>query len=270
MGLSITTATIRGGTLAALIGTGAKYAAFMSDTEIQEAIDEAISDVQLALSTRFDVTTFKPWFGPGPRPDDVDAVGPTPGPAAEAIEYEPPYDWPARNPGDGWPRVLTRIRPVVEIMDSVVVFPGGSVNSAPLPSSWFRYDFWGEVMIAPNNWSAPFFATGFQQVFLGQFQGRIPQSLGLNYRAGLTASDLKTRFNGISRLVQLRAEMRLMPKLALKMNPSLLTSQSADGLSQSRSSGYPFKDLEDRVKAEADGLEETFKRRLDGPELVVL
>jgi hypothetical protein len=91
----------------------------------------------------------------------------------------------------------------------------------------------------------------------------------LHYKAGLGADGIK-RIPRIKRLVELRSAIRLLPSLSLIVNPTGVTSQSGDGLSESRASGFVFKDLEDRLQHEADEHLNAILDRWDGPQFMVL
>jgi hypothetical protein len=76
----------------------------------------------------------------------------------------------------------------------------------------------------------------------------------MKYRAGMDEQDWN-RFPQINRLVALRAAIACLPTLALRINPTQVTSKSADGLSISRGSGYVFKDFEERLEKEAEAVQ---------------
>lgn len=248
---------LRQGLLRGLIGPGAPHESFPDD-ELAEALLDATSSVEQDLSTRFRVTTFRSHPGPGPAPaprgaDDVEA----------------PYPWPSPLPGEGFIRLQTRVRPVIEVLGMQIVLPGAVGGRVEIPSSWFRLDsLAGEVVLMPSL-GGPALAFGLPLAFPALFASRLPQSLLLTYRAGLGAAGL-ARWPKLRRLVLLRAALQILPALAPLANPGFLTSLSADGLSQSRASGYAFKDLEERLSGEADALKGTFLDLWDGPALGML
>jgi len=74
----------------------------------------------------------------------------------------------------------------------------------------------------------------------------------------------------INHLIGLRAAISYLPILSMRVNPSGATSVSADGLSISRSSGYAFHDLEDRLKAEADDMQNQVLDAWEGPSALTI
>ncbi|MBI3131474.1 MAG: hypothetical protein HYZ13_09125 [Acidobacteria bacterium] len=228
---------------------------------MESALTEATASVEQELSTRFRVTRFRGHLGPGPVP----AL-----PKGEVAEWEGPYPWPSPLPGEGFLRLPTRVRPVVEVLGAQVVLPGGGTGRVELPATWFRFEAWaGEILLAPALGAAPLMAVGLPMTFPTLFAGRLPQSVLLAYRAGLGTTGIQ-RWPKLRRLVLLRAALRLLPALALEMNPGLLTSLSADGLSQARTSGYALKELDERLAIEVEELKASLLDLWEGPSLGVL
>jgi hypothetical protein len=62
----------------------------------------------------------------------------------------------------------------------------------------------------------------------------------------------------------------LMPTLSLWVNPGQFSSESADGLSQSRSSAYVFRDMEERLGKEAEALLNRILDVWEGPSVLYL
>ena len=262
MGASgVTTQSIRNGFLFGLIGPSGRYVGF-PDAAIDDAIDEAERQVEQELSTRLEVTEFQGSMGPG---------APTLLASDFPVEAEASYPWPALLPGDGWPLFRVRVRPLVELVSFTVSFPGGIVSPVDLSLDWFRTDhLLGEIVMAPSRINAPLAFSGLSAPLVGLSSRQVPQSVLIRYRAGLGKNGLN-RWPKIGRLVQLYATIQLLPQLSFLMNPEVLTSESADGLSQSRGSGFVFKDMEDRLQAEADKTREALLGLWDGPgSLVVL
>lgn len=251
---------LRQGLLRGLLSPGASMENF-PDTELETALLEATASVEQELSTRFRVTTFRGHLGPGPAP----AI-----PKGEVGEMEGPYPWPSPCPGEGFLRFQVRVRPLIEVIGARVVLPGGGASRVELPTSWFRFDGQvGELILAPALGAAPLMAVGLPIAFPTLFSGRLPQSLLLTYRGGLGTAGIQ-RWPKLRRLVLLRAALQVLPALALEMNPGLLTSMSADGLSQSRSSGYALKELDDRLSSEAEALKASILDLWEGAALGVL
>jgi hypothetical protein len=231
------------------------------DDALTAAIEEAEGFVERELGTRFAVTQFRSYMAAAAEP-----VPPTPGPGQDAVEYEPPYQWPGYTPGDGYPRIRTRVRPLLEVTALKLNLPGSIVAPYTVPLGWLRVDRTiHEVMVAPSAGTVPF---GLAQArwWTGL---RLPQSALLEYRAGLGADGLK-KWPQVLRLVKLHAAIAFLPTAGLILNPTVSTSESADGLSQSRSNGYVFKDLEDRLRSEAEALMLSMRNVWEGPGLFVL
>lgn len=253
----VTADSLQKGLLMGLIGPGRPFAGL--DPEVlEDAILDAEAEVEQDLSIRFAVTEFRGFLGVG-----------TP-PRAAGIEEEGPYEWPGSQPGDRFPVFRLRVRPVVELLEVKVSFPGGITAPISLGLDWFRVDHdLGEVTLAPQGATAPLFAAGLCAPFVGLTGRQLPDSVLISYRAGLGPDGL-LRFRKIKRLVALRAALHVLPTLSAIANPTALSSQSADGLSETRSSGYIFKDLEDRLRMEADEAMDHLRGLLEGPSLSVL
>ncbi len=253
----ITAATLRAGLLSGLIGPGARFES-ISNGDLDGAILEAEAWVEQELSTRLQIKEFQSGMGVGPWD------------AAADPEQEGPYVWPGSIPSDGFPRLRSKVRPLVELKGVTLSFPGGIQSPVAMPLSWFRVDHIpGEVLIAPSPMGAPFMFTGMAGPVIGLTGRQLPDAVLLNYTAGLGPAGL-AKWPQVGRLVALRASIQVLPQLSLLANPEILTSLSADGLSQSRASGFVYKDLEDRLQAEADMVRDHLLGLWDGPDLMVL
>jgi len=251
--------------LPTLIGPTGRYAGVFQDEDIQERVDEAAALTQQRLSTRFAPTTFNSWSGPGAKPLNVPA-DPEAVPAVEAVEYEGPYMWPTVPANAGFLSFRLRVRPVIELLPGCHLrLPGTISPGLTLNREWFRLNAMSnEITLMPTYGTGTLFTTALMPYGVFNFiSQRLPDALDLNYRAGMTADDW-IRFPQVNRLVALRAGISLLPILSMRINPAGLTSISADGLSQSRGSGYVFKDLEDRLTAEADGIQNQILDAWDG------
>jgi hypothetical protein len=114
---------------------------------LADAIAEGQLQVERALGTRFAVTQFIPQFDSGadPVPDQTN------GPA----EYEPYYQWPGALPGDGFPRIKTRIRPLQSVVSLMLTVPGTLISQFTFENSWLRCDRKSsEIVIAPTGGNA--------------------------------------------------------------------------------------------------------------------
>ena len=231
----------------------------IADTDIlQREIDAARAWVERDMSTRFSVTRMRGWFGPGLKPT-----------AAEGEEYESAYDYPGRYPGDGYQRFVTRVRPIKQFLGGQIKLPGVTFAVADLPVDWFRFQEFGELMMAPAMFGAPFVSSAALQSLVGFSRGRLPQAVILDYKAGLDDDDLK-RFPQLDRMVELKAMDRMLVTLSTIMNPEAIANESADGLSQSRSSNFVYKDLAERLEAELKKERDSLCAVWDGPDLLVL
>ena len=247
------------GLLRGLIGPGAPFASVDPDA-LDELITQAEKDVERELSTRLVVTSFQGYMGTGPAPavDDV-------------TENEGPYDWPPASPGDLFPRFKVRVRPAVQLTSFTIILPGGIQTEITLPLDWFRMDqLQGELMVSPSLTSAPMQAAGLMgPLMLGLADRQIPKSVLIGYQAGLGPDGL-ARYPKVKRLIALRAAILILPELSMLENPLGLTSQSADGLSESRGSGFVFKDMEERLQGEADKCKEALLDLWDGVPFLVM
>jgi hypothetical protein len=243
---------VRSQILPTLIGHGGRYSNFVNPSTLEDHCIDAIREVEQKLSTRMTVTVFRGWLGPGSKPANIAAVvGP---PAVEAIEYEGAYAWPSMCPSDGFLSWKLRHRPVQEVIVGNFRIPGSFAPGIEIKASWMRVDPYGDITLMPQYGSAALVLPNLPFGLFNWMQQRINGSMLWEYRAGMTESDWG-RFPQVNRLIGIRAALKYLPVLSLKINPSGLTSQSADGLSQSRSSGYVFKDIEERLKAEADDIQ---------------
>ena len=247
------------GLLRGLLGPHGPFSHVLPE-DLDELITQAETDVETELSTRLVVTSFTGYMG-------------TDAPAAQAAgcELEGPYDWPPANPGDWFPRFRPRIRPVQALTGFQIILPGGIETVITLPLDWFRVDHaQGEFMVSPSLTSAPLQAAGLMgPLMLGLADNQIPKSVLLSYTAGMGPAEW-TRYPKVKRLVALRAAILILPQLSFLENPLGLTSQSADGLSESHSSGFIYKDMEERLQAEADKIHDAILDQWDGPQFMVM
>lgn len=258
-GSGVDIAYLKQGYLAALLSRIKSLASF-PDPQIQDAIDEAEASVQRDFGVRFDVTHFHPDRSAGEQADFAATV-----PPSEPEEYEAPYDWPGKLPGDGYNRILLRVRPIVEVIKVTLQFPGAIMGVFSIPLDWIRVDrATHQLLVAPSAGSA-----GYATIFgLGMTKYRTPMSVNIEYRAGLGPDGLK-KWPLFKRLVALRAVLYLLPVFAAWVNPTGITSESADGLSQSRSA-YAFKDYNDALTKEAEDVEIKILAQWDGPQLMIM
>lgn len=258
MPLSVDPTYVRTNILPGLIGTGAPFNAAVTDPQIQEAITNASAMAEQRLSTRFTVTEFRGFFGPGLRPDDDATQNPP-------LEYEDPYIWPSLVPGEGYLRWLPRVRPLVQVIKGTLYLPGVSVSPVPLDPSWIRCEYrkpGGEIVLMPLYGSTPFALPQLPFGFISLAEQRIPLGVLWDYEAGLRPGDF-ARYPQLNRLVGLMAGVMVLPGLAMKINPTGKTSESADGLSVGRQA-YPFNDLEERLKAELQEIQDEILNAWDG------
>ena len=251
--------------LPTLIGIGARYANVINPAEIQERVMEEKHLAEQRLSTRFEITEFRGWMGPGSRPEDIPAIPAAPPlPAVEAVEYEGPYQWPSLAPGAGYLEWRMNYRPVIEIIKGTLVLPGTIQPGIDILSEWLRTDsLGGEGTLMPRYGMA---ALVLPNLPFGLFQfmkSRIPKSMLWNYSAGMGEHEWRL-YPQINRMVALKTAIGLLPTLSLRINPSGATSTSADGLSVSRKSGYAFLDIEERLKKEYEAIEQQTLDAWDG------
>lgn len=251
--------------LPTILGPGGRCDGVLDPEVIQTYVDEAAAEVQQRLSTRFVVTRFQGWMGPGIRPQGTVAV-PADGvnPAVEALEYEAPHLWPNISPSAGYLSWRMLVRPIVEMQKGILRLPGSHTPGVEIQPDWLRVNpHSSEITLMPSYGSAAMVTPSLPFGLFNWMHQRVPEAVAWHYRAGMTDEDWR-RFPQINRLVGLRAAIMVLPVLSMRINPSGLTSQSADGLSQSRSSGYVFKDLEERLKNEADAIQSQVLDAWDG------
>ena len=256
MPLQVDASYLRSRILPGLIGLSGRYANFADPDSLDAAVAEGIREVEQRLSTRVEITHFKGWLGPGAMPENVPSAPATEStPAVEAVEYEPSYSWTSMSPSDGFLHWRLNIRPLQEVLGGSFRIPGSFAPGIEIKPDWMRPDpYTSEIVLMPQYGSAALVLPNLPFGLFNWMQQRINHAILWEYRAGMSASNW-SRFPQMNRLIALRAAIKYLPALSLKINPTGLTSQSADGLSQSRSSGYVFKDLEERLAKEADDIQ---------------
>ncbi len=251
----VTAQYLRDGFLRGLISAIPALADPSLDEAMADAIAQGEAQVQMDLGTRFQVTHFLPQMDAGVL-----------APVASGVEYEFPYTWPGRVPGDGFTRIKVRVRPIVQIVSMTLYVPGALIPNFPVPLEWLRVDRQThEIMVAPTAGSAAY-ALAFGQGFMNW---RLPATVQMEYYAGLDETGL-SQWPQIKRLVALRSMLLLMPTMSLWVNPGQFSSESADGLTQSRNSAYMFKDMEDRLEKEAETLLNRILDVWEGPSMLYL
>lgn len=247
----LTSASILGGILAPV------RAAFPDlesmSAESVDAICESVQrEVEVSLGMRFDVTRLVPWSGAG-----LPAL-------AEGEESESPYQWPGRLPGDGFARFKPRVRPIQTVESITLRTPGSLVAAFEVPLDWIQVDRLSqEILICPTQGVSVLGSLVGGGLGLGLFGSRAPNAVSITYTAGLGPAGLR-EWPQLRRLLELRTAVALLAKVSMYVNPSAVSSVSADGLSQSRSSGYVFKDMEERLREEADEIQRVVMDRWDG------
>lgn len=250
MAFSVDAPYVRDQVLGPLIGRGARYENVVDPSFLEGFIEHAKAEVQQRLSTRFEPTEFVGWDGIGERPEDTVAEG-----EALASEIEPPYDWPSITPGAGYITIRLRQRPILKLNGAHLRLPGAVAPGVDFKPEWFRVNSReGEIVLMPNFGAGAMYVPNMPFGFFPWMYAKIPDGVLVSYRAGMTETEWR-RFPQINRLVALLAGITALPTLALHINPTQVTSKSADGLSLSRSSGYVFKDLEERLQKEAGAIQ---------------
>lgn len=213
----------------------------IKDAEIDTAITIASRMVEEELGCRANVTEIRPWS---------DASAPD---LVEGEETEAPYPWPGTVPGDGFIRIRPRIRPIISVQSLTLKVPGSLIAAYNVPLSWLQVDRrYQEIIIAPTSGTSILGSLlGGMGLGGGLMPNRMPNVVHLTYKAGLGEAGLKT-WPQVKRLAEMRAVLYLLDEWALVVNPTSISSQSADGVSQSRSSGFIWKDVAEKLKADAD------------------
>jgi len=262
---------VRSQVIPGLIGMGSRYADLVDPFWIKSKIKEAVREVEQRLSTRVQVTHFQGWLGPGPKPPNLPGSPATDSaPAVEPQEWEGSYSWPSMSPSDGFLSWRLNHRPLQQVLDGHFLIPGSFVPGIEIKASWIRPDpLSGECVLMPQYGSAALVLPNLPFGLFNWMQQRIGHSMIWEYLAGLSESDWD-RFPMINHLIGLRAAISYLPILSMRVNPSGATSVSADGLSISRSSGYAFHDLEDRLKAEADDMQNQVLDAWEGPSALTI
>ena len=254
-GSGVTPQTLRDGFLRGMLAAIPALADPSLDPQLADAIAFAESMVAKELGTRFGVTHFIPMRDAGAQ-----------SPPGAGNEYEYPMTWPGRIPGDGFPRFKPRVRPIVDIVGLTLDLPGALIAQFTVPVEWLRVDRQtNEVIVAPTGGTAAY-ALAYGQGFMNW---RLPATLKLEYHAGLDEVAMQS-WPQIKRLVALRAMLELMPTMSMWVNPGQFSSENADGLTQSRGSGYVFKDTEERLGKEAETLLNRILDVWEGPSMIYL
>lgn len=153
-------------------------------------------------------------------------------PAGMPWEVDAPYDYdPANFQGDRWGFFLTRHRPVISVVGVKFVYPSPTHTVLNVPSDWIRVDRkYGRVQFVPT--SSPFLSPIGGLVMNNMASGRmLPQAIELEYTAGLTAAEIRSKYADLLDVVQKQA----VTKIIEDSFPAASGSVSADGLSQSMS-----------------------------------
>jgi hypothetical protein len=140
------------------------------------------------------------------------------------------------------------------------------VASVPLQADWIRCEYrkpGGEIVLMPLYGSTPFVLPQLPLGVLGFMNQRLPDAVIWNYTAGMREGDFR-RYPQLNRLVGLLAGLQLLPGIGQRINPTGATSSSADGLSVSRSGGYALKDMDERLKTEAEAIQNQIIDAWDG------
>jgi hypothetical protein len=257
---------VRSEILPSLLGMSSRYSNHVNPHLLHQKVVQAVREVEQRLSTRMQITHMKGWLGPGPRPPNVpgaDATDSTP--AIEPLEYEGPYPWEAISPSDGFLQWRVNLRPLQQVIGGYFMIPGSFAPGVKIEASWMRPDpLSGTLTLMPQYGSAALILPNLPFGLFNWMQQRINHSMLWEYRAGMSESDWD-RYPQINQLIGLRAAIKYLPILSTMVNPSGVTSESGDGLSISRSSGYVFKDIEERLVAEADGIQNEILDAWDGP-----
>jgi hypothetical protein len=252
--------------LPTLLGLSSRYGEAIDPFLLDQKVKQAVREVEQRLSTRVQITHVQGWLGPGPKPPNVPGQPATDSsPAVEPQEWEGSYPWTSITPSDGFLTWRMNLRPLQQVLSGFFMIPGSFAPGIKIEASWIRPDpTSGECTLMPQYGSAALVLPNLPFGLFNWMQQRINHSMLWEYRAGMSESDWD-RFPQINTLIGLRAAIKYLPILSAKINPSGVTSQSADGLSQSRSSGYVFKDLEERLKGEADEIQTEVLDAWDGP-----
>lgn len=269
---------VRSRVLPGLIGNGARYANKISGDIIKDRIYEEKRALEQRLSTRFRLTEFRGFLGPGARPDNTPYIPAVPPsidnplgtPEVLAVEWEEPYLWPSISPGPGYLSWRLNIRPIHELILGELVLPGTEQPGIQLKPDWFRlHVISGEMELMPKYGTAALILPNLPFGLWVWMAQRIPGSMLWHYIAGMTESDW-IRFPQVNHVVAVRAAINILPILSQIINPSGVITSSADGLSVTRKNGYVFADLEDRLKKEAEAMEMNVLDAWDGHSDMVL
>ena len=265
MALEVDSDYVRSQILPTLIGHAGRYANHADPYLLGTLVQQAIRKVEQRLSTRVAITHFNGWLGPMARPANVPAVPATDTtPAVEAVEIEAPYHWPSITPSDGFLTWKLNIRPIQEVIGGNFIIPGSNTPGIFLKPDWMRVDTnMGEITLMPQYGAAALVLPNLPFGLFNWMQQRIAHSTLWEYRAGLSESDWD-RWPQINRLIGLEAALKFLPVLSFKINPSGVSSESGDGLSISRSSGYVFKDMAATLQEEADSISTQILDAWDG------
>lgn len=151
-------------------------------------------------------------------------------PAGMPWQVDPPYDYdPANFYGDKWGMILTRQKPIQEILGMKFVYPSPAQTIVDVPREWIRADKrYGQVQLVPTGTQ---YQTLLGGLFLSNISGgrQLPFTIDLEYRAGLT--NVVAEYPDLIDAVQKLAMVKVVEDGFLPQSGSI----SADGLSQSLS-----------------------------------
>lgn len=162
-----------------------------------------------------------------PHPPTVDQVAELGG---KPWGVDPAYDYdPANFYGDRWGMILTRQKPIVEVIGMKFVYPSPIQTILDVPAGWIRVDRkYGHVQLVPTGAN---FQTLLGGLFLSNLAGgrQLPFVVELSYVAGLT--NVESEYPDLIDATMKLAVTGIIEDSFVPQSGSI----SADGLSQSMS-----------------------------------
>jgi hypothetical protein len=150
---------------------------------------------------------------------------------------EPAYDWTADMfAGDRWGEFYLNHRPVVDVSRFVVSYPGMSLAQSVIPRSWVQLNREeAKVELVPGRGGDDgLIAYQLRPILTGLHGGsRLPNSIFVDYTAGITPQELRRRHNHLLQAIKARALLIGFSALTNARTGGLGSqSLSVDGLSR--------------------------------------
>lgn len=230
----------------------------VSDDYIWGKVRAAESEISHTLGVPLVPTRF--FSVEPPTQEQIDALD------GMAWEVEPAYDYaPDLFRGDRWGLLVTRQRPIIDIISFSFTYPSSKDSYMPIPLDWIRWDAkYGSLNLVPS--SPAIFAQMDAIIMTALTGGRaIPQMMRLDYTAGL--QDVPNQYPELIDVIKKLAVLKIVADSYLPQSGSI----SADGLSQSLSVDMgKYQEVIDHTLNGPDGSNGGLMRKLHGIRMLVM